>query len=91
MVFKAMCSNFHGATKRRLDDAIALAERLGKEGKVIEKDDWMNQKEGPRPSGKLEINTIKGTRKQLAPFRFNFYNSITSPSYYTRDMSDKIF
>ncbi|MBP5300362.1 MAG: hypothetical protein J6Y80_03055, partial [Victivallales bacterium] len=73
------------AAERRLDDAIAHAERLHKENKVVETDAWANIEDVPLETSRIKVPNIKGEEK-----RIDFELSLVTrkalcPSIFVRD------
>ena len=79
------------AAESRLDDAIAHAEQLGKDDKVVDGDGWLDQDEVPLEPKRIELTSIKGKHVKLDAFESAIIHITTCPSYFARDGLDKLF
>ena len=81
----------YAAAESRLDDVIAHAEELGRQGKIVKPDGWANVQEEPLATGKVEVKKQNGAIKRLGGQTARDVNGFFCPSYFARDKIDKIF
>jgi hypothetical protein len=79
------------SAEARLNDAIVHAERLARENKVVDGDNWRNETTPPRNSSYVQIELPGGRHKNLNRQSSFDVNNITCPSYFARDGLDKLF
>ena len=79
------------AAEARLDDAIAHADRLAEQGKIVESDAWADEATPRRGSGRVQITVPGGRTKTLSRQASYDVHTITSPSYFARDKIDRLF
>jgi hypothetical protein len=79
------------AAVRRLDDVIAKAEKLGGEGKVIEKEGWLDEPVETLRTGDISVKKQNGAVKKLGGRIANDANEFLCTSIFVRDGLDKIF
>lgn len=79
------------AAESRLKDAIAHAERLEKEGKVVDENAWPDETNTKISSKSIKFELQNGKQKSL-PFRSSSsINYMTCSSYFARDKIDSLF
>ena len=83
-------ASFNAAVSR-LDDLIAHAEKLAEEGKIIEKEGWLDVQEVPRPKGKVVAVKENGNEKRLGGDIAHSIHNLFTPSIFARDGISKIF
>ena len=81
----------YAAAKSRLDDVIAHAEELGRQGKIVKPDGWANVQEEPLATGKVEVKKQNGAIKRLGGQTARDVNEFFCPSYFARDGLAKLF
>ena len=81
----------YAAAESRLDDVIAHAEELGRQGKIVEAGGWANVQEQPLATGKVEVYKQNGAAKRLGGEIAQDVNELFCPSYFARDKIDKLF
>jgi len=81
----------YNAAVSRLDDVIAKAEALGREGKIVEEDGWLDVQETPRESGKVSVPRQNGGEKRLGGDIAHNVHEVFCPSYFARDRVSKVF
>ena len=81
----------YNAAISRLDDVIAHAEKLGREGKIVEENGWAEVQELPLATGKVSVHKLNGDEKQLGGDTAKRVNSLYCPSYFAREKIDKLF
>ena len=79
------------AAEARLNDAIAHAERLARENKVVDGDKWGDETTPQRNSSYVQIELPGGRHKSLNRQSSFDVNNLTCPSYFARDGLDKLF
>ena len=77
----------------RLDDVIAQAEKLGREGKIIEKEPngWLDATDTPLETGELFVKNQVGIVQGLGKGPSIQCNTAFCPSFFTRDKLDALF
>ena len=75
----------------RLDDLIARAEALQREGRVIEGDGWLDLDEQPFQTGDITVRKQNGRTKRIGGQVAMNVHLLDCPSYFARDYFDKIF
>ena len=81
----------YAAAESRLDDVIAHAEELGRQGKIVEAGGWANVQEQPLATGKVTVHKQNGDAKRLGGEVAQGVNELFCPSYFARDKIDKLF
>ena len=81
----------YAAAESRLDDVIAHAEELGRQGKIVEAGGWANVQEQPLATGKVTVYKQNGDAKQLGGEIARYVNEFFCPSYFARDGLAKLF
>jgi hypothetical protein len=81
----------YAAAESRLDDVIAHAEELGRQGKIVEAGGWANVQEQPLATGKVTVYKQNGDAKQLGGEIARYVNEFFCPSYFARDGLGKLF
>jgi hypothetical protein len=81
----------YAAAESRLDDVIAHAEELGRQGKIVEAGGWANEQEPPLATGKVTVHKQNGDAKRLGGEVAQGVNELFCPSYFARDKIDKLF
>ena len=82
------------ATEKRLDEAIAHAKKLEKNGKVYGDDKWKDPdtlSQLPAIKNKIEVKKSDGTNVTVETGSFGLFQVHDCPSYFTRDFFDKMF
>ena len=83
-------ASFNAAVSR-LDDVIAKAEKLGGDGKVIEKEGWLDEPDETLKTGDVSVKKHNGGVKKLGGQIANEANAFNCTSIYVRDGLNKIF
>ena len=83
-------ASFNAAVSR-LDDVIARAEKLGGEGRVIEKEGWLDESDEKLRTGDVSVKKHNGGVKKLGGQIAKEANEFLCTSIYVRDGLDKIF
>ena len=83
-------ASFNAAVSR-LDDVIARAEKLGGEGRVIEKEGWLDEPVETLQTGDISVKKQNGAVKKLGGQIARDANSFLCTSIFVRDGLDKIF
>lgn len=83
-------ASFNAAVSR-LDDVIARAEKLGGEGRVIEKEGWLDEPVETLRTGDISVKKQNGAVKKLGGRIANDANEFLCTSIFVRDGLDKIF
>ena len=83
-------ASFNAAVSR-LDDVIAKAEKLGGEGKVIEKEGWLDEPDETLRTGDISVKKHNGGVKKLGGKIANEANAFNCTSIFVRDGLNKIF
>ena len=83
-------ASFNAAVSR-LDDVITRAEKLGGEGRVIEKEGWLDEPVETLRTGDISVKKQNGAVKKLGGRIANDANEFLCTSIYVRDGLDKIF
>ena len=81
----------YAAAESRLDDVIAHAEELGRQGKIVEAGGWANVQEQPLATGKVTVQKQNGDIKHIGGEIARDVNEFFCPSYFARDKIDKLF
>ncbi|MBQ4480468.1 MAG: hypothetical protein II943_07500 [Victivallales bacterium] len=81
----------YNAAVSRLNDVIALAERLKSENKVINNDAWADVQETPLQTGNITAHKLNGNAKRLGGGIAKDANQAFCPSFYARDGFEKLF
>ena len=81
----------YAAAESRLDDVIAHAEELGRQGKIVEAGGWANVQEQPLATGKVTVHKQNGDIKHIGGEIARDVNEFFCPSYFARDKIDKLF
>ena len=81
----------YNAAVSRLDDVIALAERLKSENKIINNDAWADVQETPLQTGNITAHKLNGNAKRLDGDIAKDANQAFCPSFYARDGFEKLF
>ena len=79
------------AAESRLDDAIAHAERLYDEGKVLDAADWLAAHDEPLGHGQIRTPRANGRQVALDHSWSDKTHFLVCPSYFTRDYFDRLF
>ena len=79
------------AAETRLNDAIAHAERLAADNKVVDGDDWKDETTPRREPDKVEIELPDGKHKRLSRQASHDVSGMTCQSYFARDNIDGLF
>ncbi len=79
------------AAESRLDDAIAHAERLAAEGKVLDAADWLAAHDEPLGRGPIRAPRANGRPVSLDHSWSDKTHFLVCPSYFTRDYFDRLF
>ena len=79
------------AAVSRLDDVIARAEKLGGEGKVVEKEGWLDEPVETLLTGSVSVAKPNGGVKKLGGKIAHEANAFNCTSIFVRDGLDKIF
>ena len=83
-------ASFNAAVSR-LDDVIAKAEKLGGEGKVIEKEGWLDEPDEKLKTGDVSVKKPNGGVKKLGGKIAHEANAFNCTSIFVRDGLNKIF
>ena len=83
-------ASFNAAVSR-LDDVITRAEKLGGEGRVIEKEGWLDEPVETLRTGDISVKKQNGAVKKLGGRIANDANEFLCTSIFVRDGLDKIF
>ena len=83
-------ASFNAAVSR-LDDVIDRAEKLGGEGRVIEKEGWLDEPVETLRTGDISVKKPNGAVKKLGGRIANDANEYLCTSIFVRDGLDKIF
>ncbi len=83
-------ASFNAAVSR-LDDVIARAEKLGGEGKIIEKEGWLDEPVEKLQTGDISVKRQNGGVKKLGGQIAKDVNAFLCTSIFVRDGLDKIF
>ena len=81
----------YAAAESRLDDVIAHAEELGRQGKIVEAGGWANEQEQPLATDKVTVHKQNGAAKRLGGEIAQDVNGLFCPSYFARDGLGKLF
>ena len=81
----------YNAAVSRLDDVIAHAEKLGREGKIVEENGWAEVQEQPLATDTVSVRKLNGDEKQLGGDTAKQVNDLYCPSYFAREKIDKLF
>lgn len=81
----------YAAAESRLDDVIAHAEELGRQGKIVEAGGWANVQEQPLATGNVTVYKQNGAIKRLGGQTARDVNEFFCPSYFARDGFAKLF
>ncbi|MBQ6925058.1 MAG: hypothetical protein IJQ73_10485 [Kiritimatiellae bacterium] len=79
------------AAVSRLDDVIAHAEALQRDGKVLEGNGWLDLPERPLGTGDNSVRKQNGGTKRFDGTIALNIHILSSPSYFARDCLDKLF
>ena len=80
------------AAVSRLNDIIDKAEKLAKEGKIVEKDGWINEpEEVPLQTDKIVVKRPDGSQRMLGGKLAERVNKLFCPSIFARDKLDGMF
>ena len=83
-------ASFNAAVSR-LDDVIARAEKLKGEGRVIEKEGWLDEPDETLPTGDISVKKPNGAFKKLGGQIAHDANRFLCTSIFVRDGFNKIF
>ena len=86
-----LSTDSYNAAVSRLDDVIAKAEALGREGKIVEANGWLDVQETPRERGKVAVQRQNGGEKRLGGEIAHDVHEVFCPSYFARDRVSKVF
>ena len=78
------------AAVSRLDDAIAHADKLKEDGKVIDDEGWLDVAEEPPKKDEVTSKKLNGAEKSLGGTIAKAVNSESCPSYFARDGFDQV-